>query len=230
MQTRNHHPIVILIPAWAAPLMLPGHFDPATLLPVEGFDLDQTYILLTRNILSGLAPGLIGLFVCSMFAATMSMIDSDINALAAVFTKDVYQRNIRPDLSARALFNAGKLVTVIFGLSVLVTAVIVAYSPGVNKVFSATVKIFGALLSPVAIPLMFGMLWKRTSARGAVLALVGGFLTYAVLVQWTDSFAVYTGGEILVALLIYFGEGLVAKRTPEKEEEVEALFRRLAAD
>lgn len=202
------YPLVIFIPAWAAPLVLPEAFDPNTLMPVEGFNLEHTYIAVTQKVLAGLAPGLIGLLVCSMFAATMSMIDSDINALAAVFTKDVFQRNFSQKISDAGLFRAGMVVTVTFGLAVIVTAVFVAQSEGAEKVFNYTVKLFGGLLPPIAIPLMFGMLFKRPTARGSILALVGGFITYFILTQYTDRFELYTGGEILVALILYFGESI----------------------
>ena len=221
------YPIVIFVPAWAAPLLLPEHFDPATLQPVAGFDLDQTYILVTQKILSALAPGLIGLLVCSMFAATMSMIDSDINALAAVFTKDFYQRNFRREIDDRALFRAGMAMTAIFGLAVVVTAVVISQSPGMNKVFKMTIELFGGLLSPIAIPLMFGMIWKRPTARGAILSFIGGVATYFIMRQFTDEFAIYTGAELLVALTIYFGEGYLSRRSEEKEAEVAALFERI---
>ena len=221
------YPIVIFVPAWAAPLLLPEHFDPVTLLPVAGFDLDQTYVLVTQKILSALAPGLIGLLVCSMFAATMSMIDSDINALAAVFTKDFYQRNFKRHLDDKALLRVGMGVTAIFGVAVLVTAVVISQSPGMNKVFSLTVKLFGGLLSPIAIPLMFGMIWKRPTARGAILSFIGGVATYFIMIQFTDRFEIYTGVELLVALTIYFGEGYLSKRSEEKEAEVAALFERI---
>ena len=163
-----------------------------------------------------------------MFAATMSMIDSDINALAAVFTKDVYERARGGRLEERQLYLAGRLATLAFGSAVLATALAVDGSAGIGKVFSQTVKLFGAILPPVAIPLMFGMLWKRTTARGALGALVGGFATFAVLkTLYPDSFAIYTGGEMVVAFLIFFGEGYLSRRSPEKEAEVERLFARI---
>ena len=221
------YPIVIFVPAWAAPLLLPEHFDPVTLQPVPGFDLDQTYVLVTQKILSALAPGLIGLLVCSMFAATMSMIDSDINALAAVFTKDFYQRNFRREIDDRALLRAGMAMTAIFGIAVLVTAVVISQSPGMNKVFTLTIELFGGLLPPIAIPLMFGMIWKRPTARGAILSFIGGVATYFIMIQFTDRFEIYTGVEILVALTIYFGEGYLSRRSEEKEAEVAALFERI---
>jgi len=92
------------------------------------------------------------------------------------------------------------------------------------------VKLFGAILPPVAIPLMFGMLWKKTTARGAIGALVGGIVTFAVLkYYYPDNFTIYTGGEMVVAFLIYFGEGFLTKRSPEKEKEVEELMERLSS-
>ncbi len=223
------YPVVIFVPAWAAPLLLTEYFDPISLAPLPGFDLQQTYVLMAQRTLSGLMPGLIGLLICSMFAATMSMIDSDLNALAAVFTKDVYQRNTQREWTPRALFRAGKIVTLIFGLAVIVTGVVIAESKGAEKVFTATVQVFGALLSPIAIPLMLGMLFRKPTARGAVLALLGGLLTYGILVQITNNFAIYTGGEILVGLCLYFGEGWIGKRALAKEEEVEYLFGKLTS-
>lgn len=222
------YPIVIFLPAWAAPLMLPKYFNPVTLQPLPGFDLDRTYVLVVEHILSGIAPGLIGLLVCSLFAATMSMIDSDINALAAVFTKDVYQRNFNREISDRGLYRVGMITTIVIGVVILGSAVAIAESSGLGKVFSATVKLFGGLLSPVAVPLMFGMIWKRTTARGAILALLGGFATYFILIQFTDKFVIYTGVEILVTVVLYFGEGLLARRPPEKQQEVDALFQRIS--
>ena len=111
----------------------------------------------------------------------------------------------------------------------LAASIWVAQSEGVEKVFSKTIKLFSALLPPVAIPLMFGMIWKRTTARGAILSLVGGFLAFIALESlYPDDFVIYTGGELVVALLIYFGEGLVGRRNEEKEREVGALFDKLA--
>ncbi len=222
------YPLVIFIPAWTAPLLMPQFFDPITLAPIAGFDPDQTYVLMAKQVLVGMAPGLLGLLVCSMFAATMSMIDSDINSLAAVFTKDVWERAHKEPLTEKQLSMVGRLATLAFGTAVLGAALAVDGSAGIGKVFSQTVKLFAAILPPVAIPLMFGMLFKRTTTRGALASLIGGFVAFAILKNiYPDDFAIYTGGEILVSLVIFFGEGYLTRRSPEKEAEVERLFERL---
>ena len=38
------YPLVIFIPAWASPLLMPEFFDPTTLTPREGFDVDQAHV------------------------------------------------------------------------------------------------------------------------------------------------------------------------------------------
>ncbi|MDP7364243.1 MAG: sodium/solute symporter, partial [Candidatus Latescibacteria bacterium] len=222
------YPLVIFVPAWSAPLLMPEFFDPITAAPIAGFDPDQTYVLVAKQILQSMAPGLIGLLVCSMFAATMSMIDSDINSLAAVFTKDVWERGHKQPLTDAQLTTVGRLATLAFGTAVLGAALAVDGSAGIGKVFSKTVQLFAAILPPVAIPLMFGMLFKRATVRGALGALVGGFAAFAILKSiYPDSFAIYTGGEMIVASIIFFGDGFLSRRTPEKEAEVEALFERI---
>jgi Na+/proline symporter len=75
---------------------------------------------------------------------------------------------------------------------------------------------------------MFGMLFKRATMRGALGALIGGFVTFFILRSYyPDSFAISTGGEMVVACLIFFGDGFISRRSPEKEAEVERLFERL---
>ena len=55
-------------------------------------------------------------------------------------------------------------------------------------------------------------------------------MTFAVLkYYYPDNFTIYTGGEMVVAFLIYFGEGFLTKRSAEKEQEVEELMERLAS-
>ena len=50
-----------------------------------------------------------------------------------------------------------------------------------GKVFEKTIKLFAAIFPPVVLPLMLGLVWKRTTASGALFAMLGGFAALAVL-------------------------------------------------
>jgi Sodium:solute symporter family len=68
-------PLVLFLPMWAAPILLPDLHQPT-----------QSYALLTQLLLP---PGLIGLVFAGIFAHTMAMSSSDANAIAAVVTRDI---------------------------------------------------------------------------------------------------------------------------------------------
>lgn len=54
-----------------------------------------------------LPPGMMGLMIAALFAATMSVLSSGYNVVAAVLTVDVHQRLIRPNASQRELVIVG---------------------------------------------------------------------------------------------------------------------------
>nr|HPO07578.1 hypothetical protein [bacterium] len=179
------------------------------------------------KVLKGVAPGLIGLLVISMFSATMSMISSDLNSLAAVITKDIYQRNFNPNAANLHLLRVGLVATTVLGFFMIASAMMVLSNPSMERAFQVTIQWFGALLGPVTIPLLFGMLSRRSSWRGALASVIAGFATFAILRSLTNQFAIYTGGELLVSFLVFFGEGYFFGPTEAEKEKISRFFHRL---
>ncbi|MGD8236924.1 MAG: Na+:solute symporter [Armatimonadota bacterium] len=210
------YPLAIYIPVWAAPVLL-GEIDP-----------ELSYILVAAKYLPGLAPGLLGLLLAAIFAATMSMVDSDLNALAAVFTKDIYGRIINPRATEHKLMKVGLIATVVFGALTIGCGLAVG-GPALGGAFSAMIEWYGAVLGPVSIPLLFGMVLRRTTWRGALLSWAGGFVTFVAFKYWlvdllwvnlfgmtpadagthaqAIAWCIYTGAELFVAFAIFVGEG-----------------------
>ncbi len=223
------YPLAIYIPVWAAPLVL-----------TEVPDHEQAYILVAMKYLPLIAPGLLGLLISSMFAATMSMVDSDLNSLAAVFTKDIWQRTLRRRATEKELMAVGLLATAVFGIITVVCGLLTKRFGGA---FQAMVVWYAAVLGPVAIPLLFGMLLKRTTWRGALGSWLGGFLTFVLMKYWgaealwlhltgnapseAMAWTLFTGAELAVAFAIFIVEGYLWKHTPEEQERIDALFEQL---
>jgi Na+/proline symporter len=105
--------------------------------------------------------GMMGLLVSGIFAATMSSMDSGLNKNAGVFIKNFYQPILRPAAPETELLKAGKVTTVVLGLTVIMIAHF--YSTLKNlTLFELMVK-FQVLVSlPYVVPLVLGMLIKRT--------------------------------------------------------------------
>lgn len=211
------YPLAIYIPIWSARLVIGEVANP-----------EQAYVLVAHKLLSGIAPGMMGLFVSAIFASTMSMISADLNALAAVFTKDIYQRSIAQDASEKKLLQISVISTLVFGLLTIVSAIVTIHLQGA---FNTMVEWYAALLGPVSIPLLFGMLYRRATWRGALASWASGFVTFVVvkyLVPYVTgvptSFALYTGLELLVSFSVFYLEGLWSTQSPEEQKKVDHLF------
>ncbi len=211
------YPLILYIPVWAARPLIGEVAEP-----------DESYVRVAMEFLPRVAPGLLGLFVASMFAATMSMVDSDLNAMAAVFTKDIYKRTLARNATEKTLMKVGLLVTGVFGAVTIVAGLL---TPHLKGPFDAMVEWYAAVLGPVAVPLLMGMINRRTSWRGALGAWLLGIVAFVGLKYGMDaSWTIYVGGSLLVSFSVYFLEGLIYKPTPEEKERLDALFAQLEND
>jgi len=117
-----------------------------------------------------LPPGMFGLMMAALFAATMSVLSSGYNVTAAVLTVDIYQRWIHPGASQRELIVTGRVLTAFSALVALAIGLAVTYFHW--TIFNAMVTAFGFFLPPTVLPVLGGLLSSRLSAVGAL----AGFL------------------------------------------------------
>jgi SSS family solute:Na+ symporter len=214
------YPVTIYIPIWAARQVIGEISNP-----------EQAYVLVAEKLLGGFAPGLIGLFISAIFAATMSMISADLNSLASVFTKDIFQRKFSPGAADKKLLKVGMISTIVLGLLTIASALFTIHLQGA---FNAMVDWYAAILGPVSIPLLFGMIYKKATWRGALLSWGLGFAAfvtvkygYAFLTGTETPFALYTGIELIVSFGAFFIEGMINKQTPEEKAAVDELFEQI---
>jgi len=207
------YPLSFFIPMWATRIIYPKLDNP-----------DYAYAIFCRDYLPKVAPGLLGLMTAAMLAATMSMVDSDLNALAAVLTRDVYGR-IRKGLSDKHLLRVGQIATLVFGLITIWVALV---APQLGPAFNVMVTWYAGLLGPISIPLLLGLLFKGTSWRGAIASWAGGFIVWAIFnfglrTPWT----ITTGCQLLTSFAIFFLEPLIVRKSPDEEKRIAELFEAL---
>jgi solute:Na+ symporter, SSS family len=188
-------PLVLFLPLWAAPVLLPGLEDPT-----------QSYGLMTLKLLP---RGLVGLVLASLFANTMSMTSSDINTISAVITRDIL-----PLLNSRvkrkgASLTTARLTTFSF---TLLTIILASQHEHFGGVLGLIVTWFGALVGPVAIPMLFGLLplFARCGSRAAISSIVMGFITFIITKTFPiGSLALSVALPVMVSALTYILAGLL---------------------
>jgi Na+/proline symporter len=158
----------------------------------------------------------------------MAMVASDANAISAVITRDML-----PVLwgKARAFgevqrLRAGRIAT--FGFIAL-SMLVATQADNLGGVLSIVVSWVAALMGPISVPLLLGMLpwFRRCGSRAALVSWAGGLITYAVLYYGVDAGQTATvATPILVSLALFIGLGAVAsERTEEVDEMLDVLDR-----
>ncbi|WP_118194947.1 sodium:solute symporter family protein [Albibacterium indicum] len=206
-------PLILLFPMFAAPIFLPDLANP-----------EQSYSLMAMKFLP---PGLLGLLVASLFSNTLSMTASDANTISSVITRDILPVIVKKVkvLSSKTMLNIARITTFSF---ILLTIIIAFNSDRFGGVIGLMVTWFAALLGPIAIPMILGLLpvFKRSNSVAAILSIFGGLAAFAILKVVNDvPLSIEMSGPILSSLVIYIGYSLLnrTKTKPEVENMLKAL-------
>ncbi|MBX7258028.1 MAG: hypothetical protein K1Y02_16830 [Candidatus Hydrogenedentes bacterium] len=153
-------PPLLFFPALAARVFLP-----------DVADTNQVYSLLCQELLP---VGMMGIMLAAMFSATMSMLSGDYNSVASVVTNDIIKRVFVPHASDRALVVIARIATIAIGVLALVLALLFARAKGLEDLVKYMAQLFAALLPPVALPMVAGLMSRRTSNAGALMGFALG--------------------------------------------------------
>lgn len=133
--------------------------------------------------ISSMPAGVTGLFVTALLAASMSSIDSGLNAMSAVLSGDIKLF----DTAAR-----GKTGTMILGIISLAGAVaLIPVMAAEGSIFVVANKIIHGFGAPILSLVLLGMFSKRISAKGAFWGTITGAVCSVVSVVIFDDLAVH---------------------------------------
>ncbi len=206
-------PLVLFLPMFSAPLFMPDLEDPT-----------RAYGLLA---LKFLPAGLIGLVMAALFTNTLSMTSSDANTISAVITRDILPRFIKDfnNNSKKKKLLIARISTVSFTLLTIIIAINASQFGGV---FGLIVSWFAALLGPIAIPMILGLLpaFRKCDSAVAITSIVAGIMAFIIIKLIPDvTLAAEVGTPLFTSLLIYIIAGALNRRkVPEK---VDTLFNAL---
>ena len=117
-----------------------------------------------------------GLLVAAPFAAVMSTVDSFLLMISSALVRDVYQRNVRPEVSEEKLRKLSYLCTVCIGVG----AVVASVNP--PQFLQDIIVYTGSGLAACFLgPVVFALYWPRATAGGCMVGMAGGFLVHLSL-------------------------------------------------
>jgi Na+/proline symporter len=195
--------------------------------------------------------GLLGLLLSAMLGATVTSMDAGLNKNVGIAIRSFYKPILRPEASEKHLLVAGKLCTLLFG------AVIIGFALYINKIrdtnlFDFVNQLAAYLLMPLALPLIYGLFYKRTPGWSAwSTALVAGAATWGigkvVTPEWFQQVTGWEkplngdertylklgittlGGTVIVGSIWFFFTSLFYSKAPREEQErIEGFFANLA--
>ncbi|NNF00043.1 MAG: sodium:solute symporter [Pyrinomonadaceae bacterium] len=138
---------------------------------------DVNYVFPTF-IIDYMPMGLVGLLIAAIFAAAMSSISSELNALATATTIDFYRRHFNPDGTDRQFVVFGRLATLVWGIFACIVAVFATDLGSLIEVVNKFGSYFyGSILGVFVLALGI----KRARARGAFWGLLIGMASIALI-------------------------------------------------
>jgi solute:Na+ symporter, SSS family len=138
---------------------------------------DVNYVFPTF-VTTKLPIGLVGLIIAAIFAAAMSSIAAELNALATTSVIDIYRRHMRPSETDEHYLRVSKAATLFWGLFACVVATFAAGLGSLIEVVNRFGSFFyGSLLGVFILALAF----RRTTGNGAFFGLIGGMTVVAIV-------------------------------------------------
>ena len=178
-------------------------------------------IYLTEN--AGVA-WLGGLLVAAPFAAVMSTVDSFLLMISSALVRDVYQRNINPQVGERRIRQLTYVVTTLIGIGAMVGAV----NP--PQFLQDIIVYTGSGLAACFLgPTVFALYWPRANVQGCMAGMLAGFATHLAMygagIIANGSFFVpvriFNLDPILVGLAVSFTcTYLVTRITPPPSDDI----------
>lgn len=161
-------PIIWIFPVFILRENLPNM---ASLWPHLKNPAEASYVTIALQIFPN---GMIGLVISAILAASISSMAGCFNMVSVIFTTDIYHKVIDKNASPRRLMLVGKMVSVAVGVLAITLGVMLS---GLADAFKTTFTIVSHTALAVAMPMILGLIFKKTPQSSGVLSMIACFVT-----------------------------------------------------
>ncbi|MBN1804836.1 MAG: sodium:solute symporter family protein [Sedimentisphaerales bacterium] len=181
-------------------------------------DADLAYGKMARDLLPGIAPGLIGLFIACMLASIMSTCDSLMVVASALFTENIYKKFLVVGKADKHYTFVGRIASAL----VVILGIFVAFN--LESVVKG-LEFYWMVSALMGIAFWVGLFWRRATGAGAwaaTLVSLGAFIftsTKPLGISWDfnehfadklPTFMLWEGGLYLPwQMIIYLSAGFI---------------------
>ena len=163
---------------------------------------DQAYLVMVTNLFP---QGMKGLIIVVLIAALVSNIGSSLNSVSTVFTMDIYVKKYKPAATNKEIIKTGRWVTVWSAVVSVLIALAINSIKGLN-LFDVFQSVLGFLAPPMSVIFLFGVLWKKTTAKAVNAILIYGTIfsiMVGVFYLWVFPVATHPGWPNFLLLSFY---------------------------
>lgn len=170
---------IIMVPLIMAPLALTGVFaaaqNPMTFAPVGTVAGTAAYGFMMIQ----LAAVAASFMMVASLAASISTGSTALMGASSLASRDIYQRNFRPDATSKQMLGPNRIIMVVIGI---VTLLLCWFPGGPTYLFAFA----NSWLGPPAVLLLFGAFWRRFSAKAAFWSVLIGMAAMMVFTILDD--------------------------------------------
>ncbi|GAB7387738.1 sodium:solute symporter [Bacillaceae bacterium] len=113
-----------------------------------------------------LPPGMLGIVLAAVISALMSTSSGTLLASSTLITNDIIKRFFVPNMSEQQYLKLSRVTTLILG------AVTIVFAIWIQDVLVALDVAYAVLSGAVFVPIVFGFLWKRATAKAAFYSMI----------------------------------------------------------
>lgn len=146
-------PVIWMLPPMAFRSINPG---------LSGLETENAYLMVCQQVLPA---GLMGLMLTGMYFSTSASANTALNVVSAVFTNDIYKGTINPGASDKKLMYIARLSSWLFGIGMIVIAMIVPYIGGIVEFTLSVGAITGG---PLLAPPIWALFSKRITGKATI--------------------------------------------------------------
>ncbi|HVI41585.1 MAG TPA: sodium:solute symporter family protein [Anaerovoracaceae bacterium] len=153
------------------------------------------------------------LLFCGVASAALSTANSQIHAVAAVYTIDIHKRYINKNASEKRLVSVGKWAVLIISA----TAYILLLNNPVMIIYTGTIGMSGT--AQIFIPVVGALFWNRSNGKAAACGVAAGILVLSVIAVTTGMNISYCAVIAMMVNSIVFIVGSLTLKTDRKTRE-----------